>query len=455
MDASNATPASSRASGSTLVALAGVGLAALAAGWLLGYFVPSRSERFYLLVPPAALAVHLLWNRPTRDERRSLFWKTLTSTVTIGVLCWLYMMTMIYQMMPERGPDFVGHVRGSEILIAVYFMSALLIVGNAIHATFQLLGNFLGTRFAPADSEGKRTRPRLAMGLEVVLPRVLTVAVALPYLLACLTTHRMKIPNAQTPLTLLHREFEDVSFQATDGTTLRGWYIPAKKPSQRTLLICHGLAANRTAFLTFMLVGDVMDANVLLFDFRGHGASDGHTISLGYWEKQDVLAAIGWLRSERPDDCRELLGVGISMGSASLIRAATEVEPPLSGLLIDSGFTSTGDMAGQIVWFLPAICRPPIVALGVPIAEWEMNCPILDVRPIDDIARVRAPVLFFHAEGDPMIPLWQGQALHDRAMDPKQMVVVKTNHHGGSLGTDPQGYFQHAQEFFKKPSPEK
>lgn len=452
MDNAPATPRDVR---KVVLSIAGVGLASLGVGWLLGYLVPSRSERFYLLVPPVALAVHVLWNRPTRDERRALLWKTVASTITIGVLCWLYMTTMIYQMMPERGPDFVGHIRGSEILIAVYFMSALLIVGNAIYATFQSLGNFLGKRFAPADSAGVRPRPRLATGLEVVLPRVLTVAVALPYLLACLTTHRMKIPNAQTPLTLLHREFEDVSFVAEDGTTLRGWFIPAQKPSQRTLLICHGVAANRTAFLTFMLVGDVLDANVLLFDFRGHGASDGHTISLGYWEKQDVLAAIGWLRSERPDACHDLIGAGISMGSASLIRAAAEVEPPLSGLLIDSGFTSTSDMAGQIVWFLPTFCRPPIVAVGVPMAEWEMNCPILDVRPIDDIARVRAPVLFFHAEGDPMIPLWQGQALHDRALNPKQMVVVKTNNHGGSLGTDPQGYFEHVQAFFNRSSPVK
>ena len=38
-------------------------------------------------------------------------------------------------------------------------------------------------------------------------------------------------------------DFEDVHFQAADGTALHGWYIPA--PAARaTLLFCHGNAGN-------------------------------------------------------------------------------------------------------------------------------------------------------------------------------------------------------------------
>ena len=36
--------------------------------------------------------------------------------------------------------------------------------------------------------------------------------------------------------------------------------------------------------------------NVILFDLRGHGESDGDRFSLGYFEKRDVLGAIRYLR---------------------------------------------------------------------------------------------------------------------------------------------------------------
>jgi fermentation-respiration switch protein FrsA (DUF1100 family) len=134
------------------------------------------------------------------------------------------------------------------------------------------------------------------------------------------------------------------------------------------------------------------------------------------------------------------------MGSASMIRAAAEVEPPLDGLIIDSGFTSTADMAEQVVWFLPPATRGPFVALGVPIANLETGCQLLDVRPIDDIDRVRAPIQFFHAEGDSLIPLAQGQRLFEKAKHPKWMFVAKVPHHGGALSGEPHAYFQEVVE---------
>ena len=50
--------------------------------------------------------------------------------------------------------------------------------------------------------------------------------------------------------------------------------------------------------------------------------ADGHTVSLGYHETLDVHAAIAYLRTERPEQAREIMGLGVSMGAAPLVRAA-------------------------------------------------------------------------------------------------------------------------------------
>ena len=76
---------------------------------------------------------------------------------------------------------------------------------------------------------------------------------------------------------------------------------------------------------------NALAANVLLFDFRGHGDSDGHTVSLGRHERLDVLAAVHYLRPQRAEQARMAMGLGISMGASALTHAAAEIEPPQIG----------------------------------------------------------------------------------------------------------------------------
>ncbi len=181
------------------------------------------------------------------------------------------------------------------------------------------------------------------------------------------------MPVLSDPRRDWQREFEEIEFASADGTTLRGWWIPAKpitpSPSprstgargetcSRTLIICHGIAANRGMVLPFVEVGDWLDANVLMFDLRGHGESGGRSITLGYKEKDDVLAAIAYARRERPDESKQLIGMGISLGAASLAEAAPHAEPPLDAVILDGCFASTADMTHSALNPFPAPCIP-------------------------------------------------------------------------------------------------
>jgi alpha-beta hydrolase superfamily lysophospholipase len=145
-----------------------------------------------------------------------------------------------------------------------------------------------------------------------------------------------------------------VEFQSADGTTLRGWWIPSERPSTRTLVFVHGLATNRTITLPFHEVGDRLDANVLMFDLRAHGDSGGRTVTLGWREKDDVLAAIEFVRREKPQQAR----VGISMGAASMAQAASEIEPPLAGVILDSSYCATREMTESVLKPFPSAAHP-------------------------------------------------------------------------------------------------
>ncbi len=404
--------------------VAGVVLTALLAWFDLGPWVVSPSERFYLVVPPLGVALCLV---RSSDGWRKLKAQLVPALIYLGVLSILaagYLGFLTLHTASAVTTILLGKFL-RELLAVVYFLASFSLVVSALLSVLRTLVGGIADRLV---------RPQWAgLLLRQALPAVLALPIVLPYALAAFYVHRVKVPNPTVPAALADRPFEDVSFPTADGLTLRGWFIPARQPSSRTLLVCHGLGANRTCFLPFVDLGDALGANVLLFDFRGHGDSDGHTISFGQREKLDVLAAVHYLRTTRPGQVRELVAQGNSMGASALMQAAAEVEPPFDAVVIDSGFCSAVELTDSILGQFPPEVRPWLTGIGVPVASLEAGCWLPDIRNTERIGRVRAPLLIVHAQGDRLIACDHARRLFERAQAPKDIWTPSTGDHGSAL----------------------
>lgn len=412
-----------------------VSIAALALMFWLGMepWLPGQAERFYVLVPPTFLGLVLVkspasWTRKVR-RGRVLGWRLgFVLLVACGVLAGLYQL------------GWVPSAQHWELLFFVYFLTGVGIVVLSLRHGVRSLCARLAVRVTP----GSRRHGILTEGL----PLAILVALVAPYLMGVSYVHRVKIIPQSNPLAIFQRPYDDVEFRTTDNLTLRGWFVPATAPSPRTLVVCHGLGANRENFLSFLHVADRLGANALFFDFRGHGASDGHTVSMGLREKDDVLSAIDYLRTRRPEQTQELFGLGVSMGCGALILAAADVEPPLQGLILDSGMANVLELTDNILTIFPQAVRPWLTGLGVPIASWHAACSLEDLCPELHIARVRAPVLVIHSLSDRLIPPQHGQRLYDHAVEPKQIFLAPTHGHADVYGARHEEYLERVCGFF-------
>ena len=129
---------------------------------------------------------------------------------------------------------------------------------------------------------------------------------------------RPRPPAPSSPENRLGAAYENVSFETSDGLTLKGWYVPSKngaaviafpgrKGSQRpaAMLARHGYG-------------------VLVFDRRGEGQSDGDPNAFGWGGDRDVKAAVDYLQT-RPDvDPDRIGGIGLSVGGEMMLEAAAE-----------------------------------------------------------------------------------------------------------------------------------
>lgn len=123
--------------------------------------------------------------------------------------------------------------------------------------------------------------------------------------------------NGRVPLTVRPEQFglryENVSCRTADGLTLKGWFIPAKEPSARTILFCHGWGTNKGEILKFTHALAGLGFNLLYFDFRACGESEGARLSVGYFERRDFDAAVAFMKAHRPNDRYGVFG--LSMGA--------------------------------------------------------------------------------------------------------------------------------------------
>ena len=143
-------------------------------------------------------------------------------------------------------------------------------------------------------------------------------------------------------------EYRDVTFPATDGVELQGWYVPSSNGD--AVVVLHGAGSTRSAVLDHAAVLARAGYGVLLFDARGHGESDGRAMDFGWYGDRDVNGAVRFL-AEQPDvgDGR-ILAVGLSMGGEEAIGAAA-TNPRICGVVAEG---ATGRTASDRGWLSSA-----------------------------------------------------------------------------------------------------
>ena len=166
---------------------------------------------------------------------------------------------------------------------------------------------------------------------------------------------------------------EDVTFPSGDGTKLTGWFIRGfgEKP-KGTVIHFHGNANNMAGHFAAVAWLPKYGFNVLAFDYRGYGKSDGKPSPGGLY--MDCLAAIDYVKSRKDVDPDKILLFGQSLGAANAITAvgkpASELTPlpGIRAVLADSSFYSYRSIAATKIRQFPlvSLLRKPIARSGDP-----------------------------------------------------------------------------------------
>jgi len=227
-------------------------------------------------------------------------------------------------------------------------------------------------------------------------------------------------PPAATPADV-GLAFDELRLTTADGEELHAWRVHAL-PSPREdgaadeprglVLYAHGNAGSIEHRLAPARALAAMGVDVLLFDYRGYGASTGRPSEEGTY--LDAEAVHDWAVTDGGYAPGRIVGFGESLGGAVVVELARR--RALAGLVLESSFTSVPDRASELYPWLPV--------------RWLARDAYAS---IDKLGALELPILVLHGRADEVVPFAHGERLHAAAGARSRFVELSGGHNGGGF----------------------
>jgi pimeloyl-ACP methyl ester carboxylesterase len=237
-------------------------------------------------------------------------------------------------------------------------------------------------------------------------------------------------PPAMSPMWIFPEQFglryEKISFHTRDGLELKGWFIPSTTGDKRTILMCHGWGDNKGELLkqTYFL-NENGGFNLMYFDFRSHGESEGEITTIGGLETIDFDAAVEWLRKSKPDLADSVGVFGLSMGAAVTV-ASLPKHPDLRCAVVESPFSDYRTVIKRWAWNNMKLPYYPLVAITLFILRSRVKDPEIDrFNPVESAPKIAPrPLFVIGGEFDRLMTPEDVRKVFDAAREAKQLWMV-------------------------------
>jgi len=221
-----------------------------------------------------------------------------------------------------------------------------------------------------------------------------------------------------------------------DGLNIVGqFYLPGGKTQYPTVCICHGIPANIAdpGDEDYPLLAERICREgfaILIFNFRGTGASSGNFDMLGW--TRDLKAVIDYLCTLPEVDRSYLSLLGFSGGAAVSLHVASQ-DKRISSVVAcacpaEFAFFNEIDNPQPVIDHFRHIGAIRDNNFPYSAEEWFSGFRL--VSPIKYVAEIAPrPLLLVHGSKDETVEISHAYRLYEKAKEPKQLIIVDGAEH--------------------------
>jgi pimeloyl-ACP methyl ester carboxylesterase len=240
------------------------------------------------------------------------------------------------------------------------------------------------------------------------MKRILVIAsaiIAFIYLSICyyfssriIVPGRDVVPN-RSEMSELYGWAKSVSFKTKDYLELKGWYFDNPEEGDCGIILLHGRNNSRYGMRHWMPYFWVKGCDILMYDHRAHGESEGDYGTFGVFESEDLLLAHNLLKEKSNLTDSQIAWVGASWGAATVLQTdMSEVRPMF--LLADSPYK---DLHAAVMERAIRDYGNWIKAL-VPTIYWMVrsraNFNPYTTSTLEKVKSIEVPTLLIHSQTD-------------------------------------------------------
>jgi uncharacterized protein len=207
------------------------------------------------------------------------------------------------------------------------------------------------------------------------------------------------------------------------GVQLEGWRCAAAAPRLGTIVYLHGIADNRASAAGVIQRFLPRGFDVIAYDSRAHGESQGDACTYGFFEKSDLHNVLDTVEGG------PIVLVGTSLGAAVALQEAAD-DRRVSGVVAAETFSDLRTIATERA---PFFFSAGTISAAFRRAGEEGHFNVDAVSPRTAAATITAPVLLIHGAADVETRPEHSQRVFDALKGPKRLIMVPGASHNGSL----------------------
>lgn len=256
----------------------------------------------------------------------------------------------------------------------------------------------------------------------IVILSLLAVGIIIYFLLGYAIVRIIVMPKKRTNQMLLEYETKEKKFQASwldipcervfitsdKGNKLHGRLFINENKSDKFIVLCHGYNNSSLGEMKYLEMFLNRNFNVFIPDHRFSGESEGKFLSMGYFERLDVIKWLDYL--ENRFNVHKFGIFGESMGGATATMVAAR-DKRINFLISYCGFANLRLLAkyqyGRKLpkftkYFMPSAIIMAYLCYGIKL---------LDINPLKDMSKIKIPTLIMHSHGDRLVDIANAEAL--------------------------------------------
>ncbi len=225
--------------------------------------------------------------------------------------------------------------------------------------------------------------------------------------------------------------------------------IDAPEKTDKWVIISHGFTSDPAGMTDYAQAFHKMGYNILLPVLRGHGISEEKYITMGWFDRLDILDWIKYIINIDAD--AQIVLHGVSMGGATVMMTTGESLPDnVKCAVEDCGYSSVWDEYSNELrktYHLPVF---PLLYVTSSITKVICGYGFKEASSIEQVKKSKTPTLFIHGEKDEFVPYRMLDLNYNAAGCVKEKLSIPDAEHAESCRVHPEIYWPEVEKFIKK-----